>query len=565
MAEKHQVIKASDRKLSFLTKRTPFDVFVLLLVMFMAVNNVGWWIFDDEEETTPEVKKEEVQPQKEEVPAPEPAKPVVEKKKAEVKPQKVEVKKEEEKKAVVEKKETKKAVKKETKKAVTKGGGGATSPVQYLPASQVPVKPITAPDLKAVQPSKAPTVYKGGAAAPKTYNHVTAEMLTGKKPAKLPESIRIQQKAEKEMEDIQKSMGSFPNEVGMDKSNPIGQITLANGIKVFIEYDKNNSPIKVAYLYKDGKKVVKALDKNGRAETIIIDGKKMSVKYTDKPEGQTEISFIDSKGNVFERRLYSENGLILELENKQTGRTYRYNYEFEEGIAVSYTKTDSSGKRIAQGDISDIEDIHMKTFFFSSGTGEGAVRSFTYMHDDKGRVVKIIENQNTDNEIVRFLDDKSRLVKLQKKSTGVVYEYKYDDQNRLAQITVTNADGETRVLKPGDPEFDIFESETEQFDPVEFGKTIMEHRQLMDMTDRNVLQQNVNEIKSYKGLPSAQEMNSSSAKPVKVEAPSAVSSPSVSIPVRAPSNQATSAAAASRVPAKAPARIPSKGPSVPGR
>ena len=285
MAEKKPLIKNSNHHSAVFNRRTPFDVLVLLIVMFMAVNNVGWWIFsDDEEEKKPEVKKEQVE--KKEAPKVEPAKPVVQEEKK-IEPEKVEFKKEEQKKVEIKKPEQKKTVadKKETKKAVTKGGGGAaSSAVQSLPASQVPVKPITKQELNRMQPAKAPTVNQGAASAPpKAYKHVTAEMLTGKKPARVPESIKIQQKAERDMAEIQKSLEKLPKEIGMDKSNPVGQATLANGTKMFIEYDKNNVPIKVAYLYKNGKKVIKDLDENGKAKTITVDGQEMSIKYQDKP------------------------------------------------------------------------------------------------------------------------------------------------------------------------------------------------------------------------------------------------------------------------------------------
>jgi len=207
----------------------------------------------------------------------------------------------------------------------------------------------------------------------------------------------------------------------------------------------------------------------------------------------------------------------------------------------------------------------MSTFFFSSGTGDAAVNSYTYIHNDKGNLVQVIENQNTENEVVRHFDDNSRLVKIEKKSTDTTYKYEYDEKNRISQINILIADGEERVLKPGDPEFDMLESETEHFDPVEFGKVIMEHRELMEMTGRNVLQQNVKDINSYKGLPSAKELNPVSAQPVKVEAPVAVSNPSVAVPAKAPSNPGAAASAAAKVPSRAPSRAPSRGPSVPGR
>ncbi|MDX9702108.1 MAG: hypothetical protein RBU23_03585 [Candidatus Auribacterota bacterium] len=436
--------------------------------------------------------------------------------------------------------------------ALTAAQPGTAVPAVHAGMSAPMVPALRTDQLASRNVAAMPRATGVSTAATQQYKHVTAQDFTGVSQPSVPRQIAQALPRDLAREAHQQRIAEVPEELGIDSNTPIGFIAMPDGGSQFIVYNDNQAVSKVFTINKDGSKNIREIDENGRVSSETTGDTTVTYSYTDLDNGNTLVAVSDESGEVTQRRVYNDSGILVEETDLLEDEKFTYTYVFEGGQPVSFVKMDARGAEVLSGSVGDISELRMQSF---SGQTAGAVKSYTYIRGELGSVETVVENKDTPDEVVRHFDRNGRLTGLEKKKTGVKYSFQYGDDDSIIKITATEQDGTTREISPDDPDFSFLESETAQFDPIEFSKGIIDHHNIMQYYNQNMLYKRANQATQLPNLPTADQITNTPGVP-----PSA---PAVNLPPAGPG--ITTPAGASSAPARAPARAPASAPSVPRR
>jgi len=336
----------------------------------------------------------------------------------------------------------------------------------------------------------------------KNLRAVNANSLTGPKKISVPPEAVAASKAKRENMLTQEQLSQIPSEIANEKPESIGQAVLPDGTVLYIVFDDSKKPSKVVEVQQNGKKTLKTISSEGKVDSIESDGKKLNLEYNQLQNSQTQITFKDQQNNICEKRLFNSQGLLIQ-QFDATGTVTNYTYGFDNGNPINYTKADTATGKVTKGSFSEIENLQFSKYLFST---EPNIKTTSYEHDNDGKIKKIIENKGLDSEIIRELNDKQQVTSFTRTKDKVTYLYEYDKKGNISAITIVSADGSKKVIKSTDPEFSEMISETETFNPIEFGETIKMHESVIKYRNENMLNQQImNQIRA-KNLPSAREI-----------------------------------------------------------
>lgn len=465
-------------------------------------------------------------------------------------------------------------VSEETEPAQAGGAPAAGAPAGAAGLTAVPGRAVSLPEAPKVvepltkdqiPPRTVPAVPRTqgvtGVPSAQKYQHVTAQDLTGRRRANVPAPVTGTRPGDLTKQAYEQRLENAPEELGVDADTPLGYIALPDGGHQYIVYNEDESVARVLTISSDGSKSLREIGPEGRTISLDKDGVERNFEYTSVDDGSTQVTVTDEAGNIVEERVYNESGMLVEMTDASTDEEFTYKYQFEGGQPVSYVKLNEGGAEVQSGAIGEVPELQLNAMRFNT---TAPVKSYTYIRDENDLISMVVENQGEPDEVIRRYDRDGRLVELEKKKTGVTYEYIYDENDIITQITVIDKDGTTKVLDPSDPDFGFLESETEQFDPIEFSRSILEHKNMLRYQQQNLLFKRANQATQYRSLPSADQIQNLRQQPDVPTAPPGANLP-VTNPAGAVGGVATPPAAAPKAPARAPARAPSAGPSVPRR
>ena len=445
--------------------------------------------------------------------------------------------------------EMKTAEKKESTEETDKPDDGSAPSQTVAPSLTATPSAGTAPAIPEIKPvpRQVPVTQRATAVPTRTvaqqYKHISAQDLTGgvRKPS-VPRQLA--QATPRELTNMahQQRIAEVPDELGIDPDTPLGYVALPDGGQQFIIYGDNKTVSKIITLNKDGSKNIREMGDDGLVVSETTDDKALTYQYDKLDDGSTEVTVTDDNGQVTYRRTYNETGILVKENDVAEDDTFTYSYKFEGGQPVSFVKMDTNGAEVLSGAVSNSDKLSMQSLTFNA---TGATKSYTYIRGDAGTINMIVENKGTPDEVIRRFDQDGKLVSLEKKKTGSTYIYRYDDSGTVVKITVTDSEGNTKDVDPNDPEFAFLENETQQFDPIEFSKGILEHKNIMQYYNQNMLNKRVQQVTQPQQLPTANSLTTVPGVPAKM--------PSANLPKAAPASAP-----------KAPARAPGV-PSIPRR
>jgi YD repeat-containing protein len=309
-------------------------------------------------------------------------------------------------------------------------------------------------------------------------------------------------KAKRERLYTQQQLTKIPPELADEKPESIGQAVLPDGKRMYIVYDEEKKAKKIIEIDKDGNKVFKQIGADGRVTSIQKEGTELLVEYISSKNDETQVVLKDKDGNVVEKRLYSEKGILLRREDS-AGDVMSYQYTFDKGQPVTYSLLSSDGTEIETGDVSRVADLQLRDLVIQPSS---TTTSYNYEYNNDGTVWRIIENQGKENEVIRELDRDRRLISLKKKKTGATYTYKYDKNGDIKEITIVDKDGNIQVIDRDNRDFNILTSEADIFDPLSLSEMVQLHKNYMQYMDKNLLQKKIDKSVYYKNLPTAREL-----------------------------------------------------------
>ncbi|MEW6536146.1 MAG: hypothetical protein AB1454_11080 [Candidatus Auribacterota bacterium] len=423
-------------------------------------------------------------------------------------------------------------------------GMGTTTLAQSIPSQ--PAVPVNIPSANQL-------AGQVGASIPKTIKPLSARELTGaQRPDVLPEATRAAMKAKRERLMTEQQISEMPEELISERPEAIGQAFLPDGSRKFMVFDEEGNTTKVVTISKDGEKSTSIVGQDGKVTSMTVNETVENYSYETLPDGSTLVTVTDEAGILIETREYNDRNLLVSITD-DAGESLMYKYTFEGETPVAYSVIDAQEQVVDSGDYNSLNNVQLSNLVVS---GKSTAKTFNYEYDENGTLTRIIENKDTESEVIRDLDENKNLISLKKTGQKLSYDYEYDAQNELVKITIHEADGTVRVIDKTDPDFDMMKSETEVFDPIKFSDMMREQQNLKQYRDQNLLNQELQKTLQYKAMPSAQDLQqpvTAPAVPVTVPGVDTVNTPTAG----------TSPAGVS-APAK-PATPPSGGVSVPKR